>query len=511
MAKYCPKCRNLLEENSKKCKNCGIKIGADTDNNENKENIQQEKKANNFGVIGFIISIISFFTFGLTTVFGLILSIIGIIDGKKKKQNYGFGIAGLVISSIIILILIISELEAVINAKDVIVIDFSNIPYSEADDYCEKLSLKCAISKEYSASIAEGKLIKQSIEPLKMIKSYQTINLVYSKGLNNGSSSKKESNESKTKKKSKSTNKKSTSETNNLSVISNQKLRENFKKACKEINMDITKISNLQKKDDWNSGPRYTFNYKGEIFILYALDNGDVSSITIASGLEKIYLDGYNPLNVDDFIFSTDAMTTLRVMAEEKLKSYIKYPSTAKFKWNEYSYTRKYDIYQITGTVKAKNAMGVEIENKFVIEYKIVDGNYTVVFLKVNNENYIGSESQMKEIPRTEVQTQTSQQDNSIILKDGSLGEYGRKDIFDGDEYIRYYIPSGTYKVEALTKNASFYIETIEIHKEDGWDTATTIRTVRIANSGDTDEITIEDGQCISLVIYTQVKLTKIN
>ena len=76
--------------------------------------------------------------------------------------------------------------------------------------------------------------------------------------------------------------------------------------------------------------------------------------------------------------------------------------------------------------------------------------------MNVNSEKYIGDGSQVKEIQRNEKVVQEQKAEGSIILKDGVLGTYGKKDKFDGEDYIRYYIPAGTYKVEALTKKCTF-------------------------------------------------------
>ena len=297
-----------------------------------------------------------------------------------------------------------------------------------------------------------------------------------------------------------------------MNVITNEKLKNNFVKACNQIKMDVSKIKDLEKKNDWNSGPRYTFTYDDGMFILYGLDNGDVSSITIANHLlDKIYLDGYEPLNVKDFIFGYSEKISLRVKTEEAIKSYLKYPSTADFDTYGFNYARRYNIYQIQGTFKAKNLMGVELEHQYTIEFDISSGKTSLVYLNINNEIYYGKESRMKQIQRKELQKEEpTSDDGSIILKDGVIGTYGKKDKFDGEEYIRYYIPAGTYKVEALTKNAQFYIETVKLHKEDGYDTATIIKSVKLDSVGKTDEFTIKKDQCISLVIYTQIKLTKI-
>ena len=48
---------------------------------------------------------------------------------------------------------------------------------------------------------------------------------------------------------------------------------ENFKEACSEINLDISKISYFTQIDDWESGKRYSFYYDDvNGVILYMLE-----------------------------------------------------------------------------------------------------------------------------------------------------------------------------------------------------------------------------------------------
>lgn len=500
MNNFCGSCGNKINGNEKFCSKCGKPLKNNNDNKNKDTSMNLSNKKNTLSLIGFIFSIIGIITCGLTSIVGLILSIIAFTNSKKAKQKDGLALSGIIMSGIMVGIYVIGAFIVVITAKDVTVEDFSKKTYSESVEYCKNSELSCEVLEEYSNTVEEGKFISQSEEAGKTIKSYESVKVIYSKG----TEPVKEEKNTKNKKSNKSTNYKT------LKAISNSKLKENFAKACSEISMDVSKIKNLEKQEDWNSGPRYTFSYAGETFILYALDNGDVSSITLANNLlDKIYLDGYESVNVKDFIFDSSTKNTLQVKAEDKIKEYIKYPSSAKFKWMEYGYARRYDIYQITGKFTAKNAFGVESNHDFVIEFRSSDGGYSVVYLNVNSEKYIGDGSQLKEIQRNEKVVQEQKAEGSIILKDGVLGTYGKKDKFDGEDYIRYYIPAGTYKVEALTKNAHFFVETIELHKEDGWDAATTIKDVKLSKVGDTDEITINSDQCISLVMYTQIKLTK--
>lgn len=63
------------------------------------------------------------------------------------------------------------------------VIDFSNISYDDAVNWCNINKLKsCFISSEYSNDIEKGKLISQSVKESEIIRKSDKIELVYSKG-----------------------------------------------------------------------------------------------------------------------------------------------------------------------------------------------------------------------------------------------------------------------------------------------------------------------------------------
>ncbi len=66
-------------------------------------------KNNNFiGLIGFIISIVSIFNFGITAFFGLILSVAGLAVSYDINDKKGLSIAGIIISLIMLIIFFIS-------------------------------------------------------------------------------------------------------------------------------------------------------------------------------------------------------------------------------------------------------------------------------------------------------------------------------------------------------------------------------------------------------------------
>lgn len=300
----------------------------------------------------------------------------------------------------------------------------------------------------------------------------------------------------------------------NLTAIKDQKLKNNFISSCNDIKLNTSDIKDLKKVEDWNSGPRYTFNYLGHKFILYAYDSGEISSITIANNnLDKIYLEGFEPYDVNNYIIRNDQISKLQVSAESSIKAVLNHPDTAKFKWvTTGSYSKNNNIYIVTGKVEAKNSFGVNLESSFYVEEEIINGNYNVVYMKLDDKVYVGTNSKIEKKERKELESNNNtsdKNDTSIILKDGQKGTYGKEDLYDGEKYIRYYIPAGTYEVEALTKNAQFFIEEISIYKENGYDTSTSIRKVTLSKVGDKDTIDISSDQCISLVVHTQIKLIK--
>ncbi|MCH5156540.1 MAG: zinc-ribbon domain-containing protein [Clostridiales bacterium] len=88
--KYCKSCGAELVDEAVICPKCGVAV----------EGSVQEKGQNKLGLVGFILS---FFTGPVA----FILSLIGLIQGKKNGEKVGFAIAGLVLSAISLVFAII--------------------------------------------------------------------------------------------------------------------------------------------------------------------------------------------------------------------------------------------------------------------------------------------------------------------------------------------------------------------------------------------------------------------
>lgn len=103
--------------------------------------------------------------------------------------------------------------------------------------------------------------------------------------------------------------------------------------------------------------------------------------------------------------------------------------------------------------------------------------------------------------------------DNSVsIITYGQMGDYGKTVIYDGKEYIHYFLPEGEYEVKALVKNAMFFIVDTQIYKNSsGYDESETIDTIKLSNRGDKTTITLNPNNCIDLVMSTSISIKKIN
>ena len=131
MANFCVHCGNNLEGGANVCPNCGAKV---EDANEAVETVvvdnpvpnanqayqgaqptyqnTNSKPTNGLAIAGFITSLVSMFLCcGSISLISLILSILGVVDAKKKSgSGNGLAIAGIIISVVGMLLVIITSL-----------------------------------------------------------------------------------------------------------------------------------------------------------------------------------------------------------------------------------------------------------------------------------------------------------------------------------------------------------------------------------------------------------------
>lgn len=174
----CKNCGTDSKGGSSFCTKCGATLDIKTETNDDKSRKPSRGKA----IVGFICSLCGILTCGISSIVGLILSIMGLSESRKRGETDGLAIAGIIFSSLFILIILIAIVNTVITTEVIEVADFSIISKDDAKEWCEKNDANCKFKEEYSDTIANGDFIKQSIDYGTKIKSYTTIYITYSKG-----------------------------------------------------------------------------------------------------------------------------------------------------------------------------------------------------------------------------------------------------------------------------------------------------------------------------------------
>lgn len=173
--KICGKCNTENDINSKFCIKCGNSLNTTV-------TPKPIKKNNSLSIAGFICSLVGLLTCGITSLIGLILSIIGLSSSKKNGEKDPFALAGIIISAIYIAIIIFIIILAVLTSKDIKVADFSTMTKSEVSKWCDNNDADCYFYEEYSDTIKEGSFIRQSRSAGSKMSSYESIDIYYSKG-----------------------------------------------------------------------------------------------------------------------------------------------------------------------------------------------------------------------------------------------------------------------------------------------------------------------------------------
>lgn len=91
------------------CENCGRKLNGETTCSNCNGKIEENNQTNICAIVGFILSLVSICCCGMTSLISFGFSIVGLLNAKNYNDNTGkgFAIAGIVISSIFVVLLII--------------------------------------------------------------------------------------------------------------------------------------------------------------------------------------------------------------------------------------------------------------------------------------------------------------------------------------------------------------------------------------------------------------------
>ena len=121
MTKFCPNCGVEINLENGFCPNCGTNINQDNNGNNNIQNNQptaQPQKDDNIVIIGFALSILGFVCCNILAIPGLIINIISLQNinkGTLPSDKKNFAIAGIAVSAIGILAMLIKFIDILIS------------------------------------------------------------------------------------------------------------------------------------------------------------------------------------------------------------------------------------------------------------------------------------------------------------------------------------------------------------------------------------------------------------
>lgn len=160
---------------------------------------------------------------------------------------------------------------------------------------------------------------------------------------------------------------------------------ENMINACKVIDIEYGKISNITAKNDWANGKRCSFNFNGYTFLVYFNQDGTVNSINC--GTVKFYENGKKVEDWKNRLITAEEEYQIKSWAEENVKAILKSPSTAKFPgsflspYEDWSFSKDGNKFTVSSYVDSQNGFGATIRSDFIITYEWKDGTGKVVSL----------------------------------------------------------------------------------------------------------------------------------
>lgn len=276
-----------------------------------------------------------------------------------------------------------------------------------------------------------------------------------------------------------------------------------FKKACKDIHLNVDEIDNFEKMDDWSSGERYSFGYKTASIKLYMLADDTVDSINIY-GI-KVYERGFEPYDIRKYIIDSETAQNLQEWSTEDVKEKLNRPETADFSWLDWGYCRNGDYYNVKSSVEAANFFNAKDKVSFMAQYKIDGEDHKLTYLSLDGHVYY-DKGRLKDKERKPIKEKEQTKKNSasktsseIVLTDGEKGKYGKAAEVDGEKYYHYYIPTGKYKVKCKLPCTIFVVG------EDSND----VKISKQLAAGDVASISVPNGYHIELSMRGKVIMKK--
>lgn len=277
------------------------------------------------------------------------------------------------------------------------------------------------------------------------------------------------------------------------------------------VGIEPKDAEDIEQIEDWVNGSRYRFNSRGTSVFVFCNMDSTVNTIKIGNattGIE-LYKQGYETWHFDNFIIDDDMQIALQVHTEDAVKACLNYPSTADFSLWDWSYSREFNHYQVSGSVEAQNAFGVKEEIRFMAQY-YNDESLKIIYLEVDGVVAINTTTDYPLPERKETGdglTGGTSQNGEIRIVEGQLGEYGEYVDLDGYLSCWYYVPKGVYTVKSNAKWCVVCVDKNEITRNsDGAIEMENVIRLEM-NHGDEQQVTISQDEHIFLTIGADITL----
>lgn len=303
-----------------------------------------------------------------------------------------------------------------------------------------------------------------------------------------------------------------------MAAIADERLYADFLIACEAVEINFLQIVDFKQVEDWAGGTRFSFSYLGMEFRVYCNMDSTVETIKLGASTD-VYARGYEPYRVSDYVVDVDTANALIVASEETVKEALVYPDTATFSLLDWAVGRMDNYYTLSSKVTASNLLGEDVESPFNIKYEVDGDRLRVLYFEldglviINNMDTIEvSERKIIDDEASETTIETPGEETKVItLTEGELGEFGRTITLDGEDYIEYHVPEGTYVIVNKVKICTVFLAKNEYYKNsDGYMENEIVQTIQFAEYGESETIIISSGEHIELSVPASIELTPI-
>ena len=301
-------------------------------------------------------------------------------------------------------------------------------------------------------------------------------------------------------------------------IFGNDQLSENFLLVCTQIGINPTDISDFEQVDDWSGGSRYTCSYGSLPLRIYCSTDNTIETIYIGPEVD-VFSKTEGAYHIENYKSDLNIISQVEAQAQEIVKSQLNYPSTSSFPWLDWRTGRDHDIYTVSSKVTAQNAFGVESELPFTMHFE-VDAASKQVHLRyfmldgtviVNELSQVAVPERMPAVKQTSSLEETTHDD--ILITAGELGDYGQTITdTDGEVFIDYHVPAGTYQVTSKVPMCVVYVEdNTYFVNDDGYKECKNISETQFSAVDEQHEITVGENEHIFVTINAKLLLEKIS